>query len=49
MGGSSVNWDVLNKLHNKLVWYGFSKTVNIGSCAQHVVHGAFQIGSSNTG
>ena len=27
---------------------GFSKTLNIGSCAQHV-HGAFQTGSSNTG
>ena len=47
--GPNVNWDVLNTLDNKLVEDGFSKTLNIGSCTQHVVHGAFQTGSSNTG
>ena len=28
---------------------GFSKTLIIGSCAPHVVHGAFQTGLCNTG
>ena len=45
--GPNVNWNVLHKLDNKLVEDGFSKTPNIGSCAQHV-HGAFQTGSCNT-
>ena len=49
MDGPNVNWDVLNKLGNKLIVDGFSKTLNIGSCAQHVAHGAFQTGSSDTG
>ena len=49
MDGPKVNWDVLNKLDNKLVEDGFSKTLNIGSCAEHVVHGTFQTGSSNAG
>ena len=49
MDGPNVNWDVLNKLGNKLIVEGFSKTLNIGSCAQHVAHGAFQTGSSDTG
>ena len=49
MDGPNVNWDVLNKLDNKLVEDGFSETLNIGSCAQDVVHGAFQTGSSNRG
>ena len=49
MDGPNVNWDVLNKLDNKLVENRFSKTPNIGSCAQHVVHGVFQTGSSNAG
>ena len=44
-----VNWDVLNKLENILVEDRFSETLNIGSCAQHVVHRASQTGSSNTG
>ena len=47
--GPTVNRDVLSTLDNKLVEDGFSKTLNIGSCAHHVVHGAFQTGSSNTG
>ena len=33
MDGPNVNWDVLNKLDNKLVEDGFSETLNIGSCA----------------
>ena len=40
MDGPNVNWDVPNKLDNKLVQDGSSKTLNIGSCGQHI-HGAF--------
>ena len=49
MDARNVNWDVLNKLDSKLFEDGFSKTLNIGSYVQHVVHGAYQTGSSNTG
>ena len=49
MDGSNVNWNVLKKLDNKLFENGFTRTLIIGSYAQHVVHGAFQAGSSNTG
>ena len=49
MDARNVNWDVLNKHDNKLFEDGFSKTLNIGSYVQHVVHGAYQTGSSNTG
>ena len=49
MDGPNVNRDVQNKFDNKLVKDGFSKTLNIGSCAKHVFHRAFQTGSGNTG
>ena len=49
MGGPNVNRDVLNKLDDKLVKDGFSKTLNIGSYAKHVFHRAFQTGSGNRG
>ena len=48
MDRPNVNWDGLNKRNNKLVEDRSSKILNIGSCAQHVVRGAFQTGSSNT-
>ena len=49
MDGPNVNRDVQNKFDNKLVKDGFSKTLNIGSCAKHVFHRVFQTGSGNTG
>ena len=49
MDRHNVKWDGLNKVDNKLVEDRCSKILNIGSCAQHVVRGAFQSGSSNTG
>ena len=49
MDGPSVNWVVLDKLDDLLVENGHTKTVHIGSCAQHTVHGSFQTGISNTG
>ena len=40
MDGPCVNWSVLNMLNNKLEENIFSKTINIGSCSPHTVHGA---------
>ena len=48
MDGPSVNWNVLDMLDDSLVEKGFGKTINIGSCAQHIVHGALQTGISKT-
>ena len=45
MDGPNVNWEVLD---DTLVEDGHNKTLNIGSCAQHVIHAAFQTGSSKT-
>ena len=41
MDGPNVNWLVLNKLDHMLIANGHEKNVNIGSCAQHTVHGDF--------
>ena len=49
MDRPNVNWEVLTKLDDKLVEDGYTKTLNIGSCAQHAIHGAFQNGSVKTG
>ena len=49
MDGPSVNCVVLDKLDDLLVENGHTKTVHIGSCAQHTVHGSFQTGVANTG
>ena len=49
MDGPNVNWLVLNKLDDMLITNGHEKTVNIGSFAQHTVHGSFQTGTSNAG
>ena len=48
MDGPQVNWNVLKLLDGKLVSENLSKTVNIGSCAQHVVHGALKIGTKSS-
>ena len=49
MDGPNVNWLALNKLDDMLIANGHEKTVNIGNCAQHKVHGGFQTRTSNTG
>ena len=49
MDGPNVNWLVLNKLGDLLIANGHEKAVNIGSCAQHSIHGGFQTGTSNAG
>ena len=43
--GPQVNWNALILLDKKLVSENLIKTVNIGSCAQHAVHGALKIGT----
>ena len=47
MDGPNVNWEVLKKVDEMLVSNGYSKTINIGSCPQHTIHGAFETGASN--
>ena len=44
MNGPNVNWNVLDLLDDKLVSDNFSKTLDIGSCAQHTIHGSLKNG-----
>ena len=48
MDRPTVNWKVLEMLDVYLEEKDDSKTINIGSCSQHVVHGALKTGTSNT-
>ena len=43
MGGPNVNCILDDKIESE----NFSKTLNIGSCAQHTVHVAFKDGFQN--
>ena len=45
MDEPNVNWKVLEKLDNHIIENDFTKTLNIGSCSQHIIHGAFQNGA----
>ena len=47
MDGPNVNWEVLRRTDEMLVGDNYSKTVNIESCPQHTVHGAFKTGATN--
>ena len=47
MDGAQVNWNVLKLLDDKLS-ENLSKTMNIGSCAQHVVHGTLKTGTKSS-
>ena len=47
MDGPQVNWNILKLLDEKLVSENLSKAVNIGSCAQHVAHGALKSSEFN--
>ena len=38
---------MLRKADEMLVGDNYSETVNIGSCPQHTVHGAFEAGTAN--
>ena len=48
MDGPNVNWNVLDGLDEQLVENGHTKTMNIGSCVQHIVHCALQNGFCKT-
>ena len=43
-GWPNVIWNVLDLVDDKFVSDNFSKTLNIGSCAQHTVHGSLKNG-----
>ena len=49
MDGPSTNWNVLEFVNEYLIDNGFVKTINIGSCSLHILHGAFQTGIQKTG
>ena len=44
MDGPTTNWNVLDIIDDERVANGVQKTVNIGSCSLHILHGAFQTG-----
>ena len=44
MDRPTVNWNVSDILDDNLIEENHSKTVHIGSCAQHIVHGALEEG-----
>ena len=48
MDDPNVNWNVLDGLDEQLIENGHTKTINIGSCAIHIVHGALQNGFCRT-
>ena len=48
MDDPNVNWNVLDGLDEQLIENGHTKTINIGSRAQHIVHGALQNGFCKT-
>ena len=49
MDGPNTNWNVLNEVDEHLVGKGQNKTMHIGSCSLHIVHGAFETGTVKTG
>ena len=48
MDRPQASWNVLKLLYDKLVSENLSKTVNIGSCAQQVIHGALKTGTKSS-
>ena len=42
MDGPSTNWNVLDLINDHQIASGFQKTLGIGSCSLHILHGAFQ-------
>ena len=48
MDGPNVNWCVLEMLDDQRVEKDLNKTLNIGSCSQHIIHGAFKYGVLQT-
>ena len=48
MDGPTVNWNVLQLVDDELDSMGHSKTINIGSCSLHILHGALGAAISST-
>ena len=48
MDGPTTNWSVLTMLHNDRCEKEYPKTIDIGSCSLHVLHGAFKSGVEST-
>ena len=48
MDGPTVHWNVLELLDDYLLEKGDKKSFNIGSCSQHIIHGSFQTGVTQT-
>ena len=48
MDGPSTNWAVLDLVDGILEDGGLTKTLNIGSCSLHILHGAFGTGIQST-
>ena len=48
MDGPNINWCVLEMLDDQRVEKDLNKTLNIGSCSQHIIHGAFKDGVLQT-
>ena len=44
MDGPKTNWNVLQLVDDALESGGFTRTLNIGSCTLHILHGAFGTG-----
>ena len=44
MDGPKTNWKVLQLVDDALESGGFTRTLNIGSCTLHILHGAFGTG-----
>ena len=44
MDGPNTNWLVLDNVDDRQVSDGFNKTLQLGSCTLHILHGAFQTG-----
>ena len=49
MDGPTTNWKVLQLVDGMLSDGGFVKTMDIGSCSLHILHGAFSTGIQKTG
>ena len=49
MDGPNVNWKVLSEMKKEREEAGLSKLVDIGSCNLHIVHGALQTATEETG
>ena len=47
--GPSTSWNSLEKFDDHLVEKDYKKTINIGSCSLHIIHGTFQTAALKMG